>query len=186
MKYLTLLLFFISFYSFGQSEMPDMPIKEGKITYIYIDTLSGTNKEKLHNTLLQWIAKNANNSNHVIKLNDKEEGKILGKISFNAPVVVNKHKFIYNYDFNAEFTVKEDRYRVIFTDFTINIQGNSATIEQLLESIKVIENNPKNKSGQIMFDINKQSLVNIDNYSRKLLQVLAADVETAVTKNNDF
>jgi hypothetical protein len=66
----------------GQKETPKLPVDSStnKITYsevVYVDSLA--DKQELFSRTREWFAKTYNSSNNVIQMEDKENGKIVGK-----------------------------------------------------------------------------------------------------------
>jgi len=105
----------------------------GKITYTFIDSIPGTNKNLLYGKCLEWIAKNFNDATEVIKLQDKENGKIIAKglseLSYVYQRVygVNYYRKYQQY-FTLDLTLRDEKYRLILTDFIIK------TIDPLSET----------------------------------------------------
>lgn len=96
----------------------------GKITYTFIDSIPGANKNLLYGKCLEWIAKNFNNATEVIKLQDKENGKIIAKgfseLSYVYQRVygVNYYRY-YQQHFTLDLTLRDQKYRLVLTDFVI-------------------------------------------------------------------
>lgn len=109
--------------SYKPIKKSDIPLDSstGKISYQIIDTVPNTSKDILFSKALEWIATNFKDANTVIKLQDKEAGKIIVKgLSEEKTVTRVFGKNIdapYYQNFSLNFSVKDNRYRVIITDF---------------------------------------------------------------------
>ncbi|RZL34731.1 MAG: DUF4468 domain-containing protein, partial [Pedobacter sp.] len=97
---------------------------DGKISYTLIDTIQNIPKDRLHSLLLEWVAVNFKSATNVIKLNDKEAGKIivkgLSEEFYTFRVLGGDAVAKYYQHFTIDFTAKENRYRVIITDFELD------------------------------------------------------------------
>jgi hypothetical protein len=103
--------------AFGQKETPKLPIDSStsKITYsevVYLDSLA--NKQELFSRAREWFAKAYKSSRNVIQMEDKENGKIIGK----ALMQVYYKEFPYGYiNYTISIYIKDGRYKYEFTDF---------------------------------------------------------------------
>lgn len=105
---------------FGQNGMPNLPIDSvsGKITYkevVFVDSLS--NKQELFSRAREWFAKAYKSSTSVIQMEDKENGKIVGKALI--PIF---YKYMGmqpggNINYTISIYVKDGRYKYEITDF---------------------------------------------------------------------
>lgn len=107
----------------GQKNIPNLPIDSlsGKITYtevVYVDSL--VNKQELFSRAREWFAKAYKSSTNVIQMEDKENGKLVGK----ALMAVQFKAFIGNQYFPGGYInytisiyIKHGRYKYEVTDF---------------------------------------------------------------------
>ena len=119
------LISYLSFLSTnGQSLLPEFPIDSltGKITYtdvVVIDSI--TEPTKLFSIAREWFAKSYNSSNHVIQMEDKENGKLIGRASFKVffhQGLFNKNPWDGGYiDYTIALYFKKGRYKYEITDF---------------------------------------------------------------------
>lgn len=112
----------------GQKETPKLPIDSltNKITYsevVYVDSLA--NKQELFSRAREWFAKAYNSANNVIQMEDKENGKIVGKaliqvyhksLGSNLPVG--------HINYTISIYLKDGRYKFEITDFYHTGDGN--------------------------------------------------------------
>jgi hypothetical protein len=108
----------------------------GKITFTFIDSIKGINKDLLYGKSLEWIAKNFKDATEVIKLQDKENGKIIAKGYLELNYVYQRIYGInyyrnYRQNFTLDLTLRDEKYRLILSDFTI--QSFDPPIETNLE-----------------------------------------------------
>ena len=108
----------------------------GKITFTFIDSIKGINKGLLYGKSLEWIAKNFKDATEVIKLQDKENGKIIAKGYLELNYVYQRIYGInyyrnYRQNFTLDLTLRDEKYRLILSDFTI--QTIDPPIETTLE-----------------------------------------------------
>jgi hypothetical protein len=108
----------------------------GKIIFTFIDSIKGINKDLLYGKSLEWIAKNFKDATEVIKLQDKENGKIIAKGYLELNYVYQRIYGInyyrnYRQNFTLDLTLRDEKYRLILSDFTI--QSFDPPIETNLE-----------------------------------------------------
>jgi hypothetical protein len=108
----------------------------GKIIFTFIDSIKGINKDLLYGKSLEWIAKNFKDATEVIKLQDKENGKIIAKGYLELNYVYQRMYGInyyrnYRQNFTLDLTLRDEKYRLILSDFTI--QSFDPPIETNLE-----------------------------------------------------
>jgi len=108
----------------------------GKITFTFIDSIKGINKDLLYGKSLEWIAKNFKDATEVIKLQDKDNGKIIAKGYLELNYVYQRIYGInyyrnYRQNFTLDLTLRDEKYRLILSDFTI--QSFDPPIETNLE-----------------------------------------------------
>lgn len=107
--------------AFGQTETLNLPIDSltNKITYseiVYVDSLA--NKQELFSRVREWFAKAYKSSTNVIQMEDKENGKIVGKallkIYFTALGMQQDGGYI---NYTIAIYIKDGKYKYEITDF---------------------------------------------------------------------
>lgn len=94
-----------------------------KVSYTLVGEVPNATKEQLYNQALSWIAEAFKNETGVIKLQDKDAGTIIvegsteEKYSVKTLGVLVPKKYYQN--MQIEFNIKEGRYRMIVSSFTI-------------------------------------------------------------------
>jgi hypothetical protein len=124
-----LLLFIMNFTVFSQ--------KEGEISYtkvVYVD--SSLKSIELYNRARSWFAESYRSSNDVIQLEDKDEGKIIGKGSI---------RYISSVYYGSEGTKGWIRY-------TLSVQVKDGRYKYELTNF-IHEGNPLNSGGQLSFGL---------------------------------
>ena len=106
----------------GQSLLPEFPIDSltGKITYtdvVVIDSI--TEPTKLFSIAREWFAKSYNSSNHVIQMEDKENGKLIGRATIPVTYTgsFNTHWEGGYIDYTIALYFKQGRYKYEISDF---------------------------------------------------------------------
>jgi hypothetical protein len=114
-----------------------------KITFTFIDSIKGINKDLLYGKSLEWIAKNFKDATEVIKLQDKENGKIIAKGYLELNYVYQRIYGInyyrnYRQNFTLDLTLRDEKYRLILSDFTIQTidPPSETTLEYYLPQIQ--------------------------------------------------
>jgi len=119
MKKTSIFLILIFIFCFTWTENNDqMPRDENNlIAYIEVVQVDGISRDQLYSKAQEWFAMTFNDSKSVIKSEDKDLGKIIGK--GNIPVTVkNLLRFSAGVvEFSVIFQAKDDRYRYEFRDF---------------------------------------------------------------------
>ena len=115
----------------------------GKITFTFIDSIKGINKDLLYGKSLEWIAKNFKDATEVIKLQDKDNGKIIAKGYSELNYVYQRIYGInyyrnYRQNFTLDLTLRDEKYRLILSDFTIQTidPPSETTLEYYLPQIQ--------------------------------------------------
>lgn len=100
-------------------------LKSGKIEYVRIDSLIKGSKEDLYLRSKSWLVHYFKSANAVIQMDDKENGKLMGKGVFMFPVksvlgITLDHDPIH---YTIQINTKENKTRIIVNDF-IHEGGN--------------------------------------------------------------
>lgn len=113
----------------------ELPVKEGKIFFEYIDSIPGVKMEELYNRSKLWIANVFVNAQKVIQEDNKESGRILLK-GIGKPVVREALSYVENIEFTLVLSLKDGKYRAQLYD----IVGWPATISSWRHPIEDIYN----------------------------------------------
>ena len=138
-----------------------------KIEFIYIDSIPDSNKDKLYSNALEWIALNFKDATSVIKLQDKDAGKIIAKgmtrLSYSYKWLGNDMVDEYNQFFTIDISLRNNRYKIVFTDFIARIDatGSGYTYTPAFEvtAERYLEMTPETYNFQSMSRGEKQGLV---------------------------
>ncbi|KAA8483773.1 uncharacterized protein with TBP-like fold DUF4468 [Arcticibacter tournemirensis] len=178
-----LILIFSTTHSYSQQynasfDPSDAPLKDGKITYIVIDSVQGMPKEKLYSKTLEWIAMKFKDANSAIKMENKEDFKIIVKAASSQSstfvVVGQPVESKYLQRFTIDFSFKNDKYRMVMTDFICELpNADPFGLELHLKQISTIV--PKKKSEQLAQSISSSMLSNA--------KILKDDLATSLKKH---
>jgi hypothetical protein len=95
-----------------------LPLKDGRVNYTAVIEMPNTSKDELYNRAKLWFVKTFKDSKEVLQIDDKENGKIVGKgnskIYWNysglaAPTEVSLWQLF-------DISIKENKIRIIITD----------------------------------------------------------------------
>lgn len=119
-KALLILLLICPILVFAQKETPKMPIDPatGKINYSEVVKVdSSTSKQELYSRGREWFAKAYNSSNNVLQMDDKDNGKLVGKALIKV-----YHKFLGEHpsgyiNYTIALYLKDGRYKYEITNF---------------------------------------------------------------------
>jgi hypothetical protein len=105
-------------------EKPNLPIdmETNTITYTEVVVLDTTlKKDELYSRAREWFAKTYKSANSVIQMDDKEEGKIVGR----ASIPVNfKGGSAGSISYSISVYIKNGKYKYEFTNFQHQGDGN--------------------------------------------------------------
>jgi hypothetical protein len=122
MKYIPIVLIILTaqLYAFGQSKTPKFPLddKTGLITFSDVLHYDGKTKEELYTILRMWFAKTFVSANHVIQMEDKDAGILVGKaltkVFHKTLLVVHDHGHII---YTMSIYVKDNRFKYEINNF---------------------------------------------------------------------
>lgn len=105
----------------------------GKITYTEVVIVdSSTTKDVLYSNAREWSAKAFKSVQHVIQIDDKDDGTIVLKGSFetsiNCRAIIGPSDYV---EFTMTIYTKDFRYKYIITDLILNTRlanGDSRTV----------------------------------------------------------
>ena len=94
------------------------PVKDGRINYTGVDSVHGANSGELYNRAKGYLAQVFPNFKDVVKLDDREMGKLSVRGIFQTPIR-GKGLIGTTYEFYARINieVKDGRYRYEVSDF---------------------------------------------------------------------
>ena len=119
-KSILLLFLFSSILSFGQKQKITMPIDSitNLITYSEVVTIDSVSKNELYSRAREWFAKTFNSSKSVIQMDDKENGKIIGKASMHVYHKALGSNFPSGYiNYTISVYLKDGRYKYEINGF---------------------------------------------------------------------
>lgn len=126
------LLLIASNSSFGQSDIP-FPTVDGRINFSEVVTVEDANKGELYARAKLWFANSFDSSNHVIQLDDKDNGIVLGKGKISEKNSGGKK----TWEFTVKIQLKEGRYKAdiydIYYKFEKDLSGVSPSVRKILE-----------------------------------------------------
>lgn len=132
---LTILFMLSTTCIYGQNEKINFPIDSftHKITYTEVVILdSSTSKLELYSRVREWFAKTYNSAMNVIQMDDKENGKIIGKALMKVyfKTIFNSNYSGGNINYTISIYVKDGKYKYEITDFyhTGELAGNGDRI----------------------------------------------------------
>lgn len=145
---------------FGQNEMPT---KEDKVLYEIIDSSITSSGTDLHNRSKIWFANAFRNSKEVIRVDDKENGVLIGKGNFSfeqslVPFIVR---------FSIKVNSKDNKYRIQFYEITYQEgtggrEKNAETLNEKKGRDKLKEN-INSKFADLILDFQTAMKNKIDN-----------------------
>lgn len=101
-------------------EKYEFPKKDGKIFFTEVVEVPDVEQSILHSRALEWFAKAFKSAQDVIQMNDKENGKIVGKGNF-GDININVNLGLVPVEGHVNFTIsiyfKEGKYKFEITDF---------------------------------------------------------------------
>jgi hypothetical protein len=128
---------------------PNLPLdmETNLITYTEVVVLDTTfKKDELHSRARVWFAKTYKSANSIIQMDDKEEGKIVGRASIplkynNMPIITSAGSISYN----ISVYVKDGKYKYEFADF--QHQGDGKKIPSFGSCTKMLNTTDKGYFG---------------------------------------
>lgn len=89
------------------------------VSYNEVVQVQGASKEDLYIRGREWFANTFVSANHVIQMDDKEAGKIIGKGNSEGFYTILLTPFTYFLNYTVSITVKDGRYRYEISPFTM-------------------------------------------------------------------
>jgi hypothetical protein len=133
MKKLFLIALLLPLFAKAQdtTAMPKLPVDSitHLVTYQQIANTPGINKADLYSKAREWFAVSFKAANNVLHMDDKENGKLIGRGSFSDiyNMTVNGMTVPVQYiiEFTINVTVKDFKYRIILSDFEFKDSASS-------------------------------------------------------------
>jgi hypothetical protein len=125
---LLIITFLITQYAYSQRNYDST---KNELTYSEVVQSPNTNVKELYSNIYEWFAKTYNSANNVIQLNDKENGKIIGKGGFTIiPIhqwgnIKTPQTFFVNYTLTVQ--IKDGRFKYDFSNITVRPIQSTAT-----------------------------------------------------------
>jgi predicted ATP-dependent protease len=117
----------------GCASMPKtVPVEERQLQRVY--DVPNLSKDQIYSKTLSWMAETYNSSKHVIELQDKESGRIVGNAitTFNSWIGIPL-----SYRYTISVDTKDNKIRVQFRDFiSVDQEGQSAQNDYEMGKIK--------------------------------------------------
>lgn len=157
MKKITISLLFMiaSFpFLFGQQAASTVPMVDGMVNYNEVVTVEGVKKDVLYGRAKLWFANAAKSANNVIQLDDKDNGVVLGKATYEAGDELYSH----TWSFTTKIQLRDEKYKVEFYDIQRKrIYRLSASAIPTVQDLTTVFNHPNRfkKDGSLKEDFKK-------------------------------
>lgn len=165
--------------SFGQNETPSLPIdtETNKIMYTEVIRVdSSVTKDILYSKAREWFAIAFKSSNDVVQLEDKENGKIIGKAIMNVYYKSMGREYPSKIRYSIAIQVKDGRYKYEITDF---IHETDGVCEEMI--------NTKKKVMGVSLQKNYNFYLNqLDSYSKSLASDIKATMNKTTKKKDEW
>lgn len=158
----TLAIIFLLFTSVSLAQpVAPFPTINGKINFSEVVPVEGTKKEELYVRARIWFANTFQSANHVIQLDDEENGILIGKGSIITPDAGGDA----TWEFTVKIQLRDGRYKAdiydIYYQYVVVPSRLPASIRSSLGSIQYpkynldllyAEKNPKSKAYKLLHD----------------------------------
>ncbi|KPE50117.1 DUF4468 domain-containing protein [Chryseobacterium indologenes] len=157
--------------------------QENSLEYKLIDSLKAK-KELLYSGAKSWISNAFNSSKAIIDMEDKESGRIIGKAYLNPS---KQHRCmmydeISNVSFKFVIDVKENKYRIVLSDFYhTGKYANAGNLDPMIPP-NGFGNGCGKKNAQRVYDEIKSD---VKNQSELILRDFKNTINKSI-KNDDF
>lgn len=173
-KLLTALLVQVAVLCHINAQAPAEPMviqeKDGAVFYEEVVQVDGATQEELYNRAKIWFAETFRSAKEVIQLDNKEEGKIIGKgvSSFivNAGTAIESDIPLY---FTIDLQMKDGRYKILFS----NMRTHVAAIEMWIS-----EKRRLNKKGEVRSNLNGKYYQGVNQELNRMADSLEAAMKT--------
>lgn len=129
---LTLLLFVsatIAFAQRGKNQLVTLPVDSTNqlISYSGVIQVEGATQNDLYLRSREWFAKKLNSIRDVIQMDDREAGKVIGKVNSAGYYTILLTQFPYRLTYTISITSKDGRYRYEISSIYIK-DGPASTL----------------------------------------------------------
>ena len=181
LKLTCLLAIFLTPQILSAQDYPIFPVdsSSNKVVYSGVVSTNGS-KNDLYVKAKEWFVKTFSSANHVIQMDDKDAGKIMGKGLTRSFYTVMMTSVQHETNYLISVHVKDNRYKYEISNI-VDEQGTSRiryTLEELIDMVK------NKKSGSST--IKKKVLPQIDESIKALLTSLNNYMTKDQTKKEDF
>lgn len=114
-----LILLVVGNAAFAQYANP-FPLVDGRIDFSEVVSVEAANKDELYARAKLWFADSFNSSNHVIQLDDKDNGIVLGK----GTIIEQDRNGKKTWEFTIKIQLKEGRYKAEFYDISYKFEAD--------------------------------------------------------------
>lgn len=147
----------ISSFSYSQINYDS---SKNELTYSEVIQLPNKNSNEIYLSIYEWFAKTYNSANSVIQLNDKENGKIIGKGGFTINCIYEygniktPQTLFINYTQTVQ--IKDGRFKYEFSNINVKASQNTSTfgIEMYynVDKKKLVEETSKSIKNEKMIE----------------------------------
>lgn len=116
--------------SFAQRATP-FPTADGKINYSEVVPVEGASKDELYARAKIWFANSFHSSNHVVQLDDKDNGIVLGK----GKIIDESSDGKKTWEFTVKIQLKEGRYKVNLYDIYYKFENDLSRVSPAVRAI---------------------------------------------------
>jgi hypothetical protein len=110
----------------ARTEAPVLPTKEGVIFYEEVVEIgSGKKKDDLYRAAREWFVETYNNAESVLQLDDKEDGKLMGKALYTYSVSSRFDSERINLKFILNLDIRDGKYRYRIYSFGGTVEGTA-------------------------------------------------------------
>lgn len=140
-----------------------VPLKDDKIFYEQVDSVTGLSKDQLYTRAKLWMANAFASAKDVIQMDDKEAGLLVGKGHFNIHST-GLGSATWPCNFTISLTAKDGKYRVQLYNFTYGQANHS--MESVYEAYK--KGKMKKATGAMLKEMDAQALGIVKSINQQL------------------
>lgn len=164
MKKLLLIVLLLPVIATAQDSIPKLPVDSTThlVTFLRINNVPGVTKAELYARAREWFAVTFSTANKVLQMDDKENGKLVGRGSLTSTYTMKiglgmTMPSSYIIDYTINITIKDFKYRIIITDF--QLKNTSSNIESSIENVLLnVDAYQHKKLSRIMKEITKSQI----------------------------
>lgn len=179
-RLLPIILFFCTLSSSAQLH-DKFPFNEkNEIVFSEVLTIEDISKQNLYLKGKEFFVNNFKSANHVIQMDSKEDGIIIGKGFNTIHIIQNKISVPVNLNFTIKVEFKDNRYR--YEIYGLNYESKLAkfSAEYLFSKAKDVEYKKSKKKYQDIADqYRDQTLLTVDNLISNLIEFMESNRKNA-------